>query len=194
MIPFLSWYKNPLNIRLFLRERLWYSLLLQRVFISFALLICAWGGCMFAHVSHHSHPAPWVVVGSLPSWERLFFFSLSFIYFFVMVVLEVVLVLVVPFVLYLCKKFICCCWKISACGPRALTDLGWPGQFLYKFLLSVSDDWSSCWCQCFLSGYKLHRLILFINFWTISLPNLFLKLVASIYKSELGTLRWNTFC
>lgn len=48
----------------------------------------------------------------------LFFFFI-YLFFFVVVVLEVMLMLVVPFVLYLCKKFICCWWKISACGPRA---------------------------------------------------------------------------
>lgn len=130
--------------------------------------------CVFARVSDHNHPAPWVVVGSLPSWERLFFFALSFIYFFVAVVLLLVVLvlgLVVPFVLYLCKKFICCCWKISACGPRALTDQGHLGQFL---MIGLQADVSAFW-------YKLHRLILLINFCIITnLPYLFLKLIMCV--------------
>lgn len=149
------------------------------------------GGCMFAHVSDHSHPAPWVVVGSLPSWERLFFFSLSFI-----------------FLWWWCWRWYWCWWFLLSCiyvkslfvaAERSQhvawePSLIWVGLVNFCIVSSLCFWWSlSCWCQCFLSEYKLHRLILFINFWTISLPNLFLKLVVSIYKSELGTLRWNTF-
>lgn len=134
-----------------------------------------WNG-VFAHVPDPSHPAPWVVAGSLPSWERLFCFSPSFIYLFfcVCVVVVMVLVLVVSFVLYLCKKFICCSSKISACDPRVFTEQVPCGHFLCKFLHHSSDGWSSCWCQCCFDPNC--RLFLPVNFWiSIRLTHLFLK-------------------
>lgn len=193
-MPFLSWYKTPLNIRLYFRERLCSSSLLQRVFISFTLLIYVhgtgwgWGRFMFAHVSDHSHPAPWVVVGRLPSWERLFFFffffflslslSLPFTYlFFVVVVLEVVSMLVVPFVVYLCKKFYLLLLRDLSVWPLNPPRSGLPWvsfcvSFFTPFLMiGLHADVSA-----FSSGCTLYRLILFLNFWITGILRLCLKL------------------
>lgn len=123
----LAWRRDPLNVR----ARFCCPIVCGLVeSLQFALKICALGvACL--HMSAHSPVALWVVAGSLPSWERLFFFSHSFIYLFCVCIDAGagagVAALVVPFVLNLCKKkFICCSLKISACGWRSPIGLG-PG-------------------------------------------------------------------
>lgn len=134
----MSWYRNPLNIRVHFRERLWFFSVVPQFFLFFFIFFsiqslgtCIGGSrvctCLWSQTSS--------TLGG--SWKfaqlrKIVLSPLSFIYLFVVMVVVVLLVLlvllVVPFVLYLCKKFICCCWKISACGPRTLTDQGQPGQ------------------------------------------------------------------
>lgn len=156
----------------------------------------SWGWrFMFAHVSDHSHPAPWVVVGRLPSWERLFFFfffsSLSplFICFFVVVVLEVVSMLVVPFVLYLCKKFICCCWEISACASE-------PSQIkvaLVNFYVTFFTPFLMIGLHADVSAFSFWMYTAQTNFISKFLDNqctmLVFEIVVSVYKFEMGTLK-----
>lgn len=66
------------------------------IFFQFSLWVRALEGRVFAHVSDHRHPAPWVVAGSLPSWERLFF-------------------LLSPLFIYLLWWWWWCCWCCWCC-------------------------------------------------------------------------------
>ena len=154
----------------------------------------SWGWWfMFVHVSDHSHPAPWVVVGRLPSWERLFyFFSLSPLYLFV-------------FLWWWCWKWCPCWWFLLSCiyvkslsvaAERSQHVALEPSQIrvaLVNFCVSFFTPFLMIGLHADVSAFSFWMYTAQTNFISKFLVNqctmLVFEIVVSVYKSEMGTLK-----